>query len=494
MHVVKIQYAADAYRVGSHLYRHRKKYYRAYQVGAAVATGLGAAAYTGFNNLRTAYQTTTRMPRRPRNQVFATRKFPHSKKRVRAEEGTGQNAVMPSHAGGKIAINYRQAKGTYKNKNASRGSAINTILLKEMQCSIISRFQYYNVSNNPYATAGTTGITDVKLWSLGKQWANVAKTEMWMPVFAFNLTSMARNQTMTSYTCPMYRLKKVVKATGLLDSTTHNYIWSDQSNANEQLRGSAGDGSTQNPWWIVEKAIGNNATATPRTHNKYILDWASAALTFNATAMSKIHVATVSFNNIYAGPRRQFFNSLTPAWTTYDPEEVQAVGQQNDLTSKADLWWDHFLATKTVHPTRSVDQIVKSKAVKFHTNECICIDGDSTITGGVQRKAVYKKDLFFPFSQLFSCINATTAESKHNAFINTDVDPVNGWLYPGYNTTNVNDFQGFYPERNKDVWLLIYADDFDTPVATTAEGQLNENVLKPQFEIVAKQKVTYSTL
>lgn len=382
------------------------------------------------------------------------------------------------------AAQKRASKAIYPNKKAMWGNKLNRIIVDQLKCSTIVRWNFFNTSANPYIFNTLAGVINHPIMSLHKQYAAADNNSMWMPVFAFNLTSLPYfmdGGTSMCATIPAYRLKKIITASGTADAAQPNYVWTDYSVPAERLVALHDNGTTTTYPWSLQKQIGNTpGTTAPRNHNKYIIDWANAELCFYAPMTTKVNVATVSFNNKMAGPRRQYLKGTTVI--TYDAEDGTNLGDQD--TAKADLWWDHYLSKKTVHPIRSIEPGMKSKSVQFHTNECICIQG-----GGAD--AVYKKSMHFPFQQLMTCPNAYGIEGQHRPNINTSV--VDTHCIPTWNSFNVANTQSAFPKKEDDVWLLITCNDFEAPAAFT-NGAVTTDIHRLHFDIVLTQKTTVSTL
>lgn len=393
-------------------------------------------------------------------------------------------------AGGRVGYSYRNTKTKIINKKRATPKQLQYLILNNLKCSLVSRLQWIpenvNVYNHNVAPSSTN-----YMMRLNKQvHSNTtpdAATSIWMPVFLINLTAPPFLQGVTeSKTLPIYRLLKVIGN----DNNGSNYRWTDWSDATQRLSTQDSNGATITTGaWTNERRTPNN-TGT-RSHDHYILDWVDIKLNINSASTCKVRINTVSFNNIYAGPRRQYIDS-GGAYKIYDGYEAIYSEDNAPLTSAADLWWDKWLSRKTVHPIRTIDGLYKSKAVKFHTSECVCLTPNTQFEqhGGQSiNLASSKREFHIPFKQMMKCVDPPSCEIQHKHNINTGANATTYTPIPNFNSYDTTLTQGGLPPYNQDVWLMISADDFSNPTAYQTV-----DTLAPYFDFVVRQKVTWSTL
>jgi len=342
---------------------------------------------------------------------------------------------------------------------------MNTLLLKNMYFNAIYRFQ--NISAQPYANDSL----DAAGLPLVKQYTDNTKTAVRLPVYAFNLTSspitVINNTTASSApTLPFYRLIKIINATGTIDAGMLNYVW-------EPAYGTASDGATASAQWQLEKSTGATTVLQARTHGTYIHEWSAVDIIANQTDNNntrKMHIATASFPIPEAGPLRLYNDGS--GFVTTDVNTTQQGA------NRSDLWWDHFLATKLVHPSRHVQAMTNNKAVNIINSECLCLENE----------AVLRKSYFLPNKTMYTCTDPVKAEVEHRPDINTAAD-INGRPIPNWNVNQSINTGGPFPPRNKDTWMLIYADDFSKILPHD-----NTENIPLAFQICARGKYAYSLL
>ena len=407
-----------------------------------------------------------------------------SMSRSRSRSRVGSNTERPkAHAGGAGGVQSKTSSQTVflsKKPNTQMQRMLHMLSLKES--SLIARFQKL--------TPFSYGNTAYSMWPFGytlnKQYINAVNTQVAMPLYAFNLTSspihpayMRSGAYLNARTVPLYRLHKNITGSGPSDATTGNYFWIKQAGLTDAADGS--DSLISDDRWNVEKitsARTGSDAVTCFTNGHYQHDWTSLDITlgFRGNGQRKMHCALAQFPNEQAGPLREY--ALNTSSTVSDD-----IAVNTDDRSKSDLWWDHFWAKHTIHPLRSVRQMYPGKSVVLKNYECICLESMSNLADGAAQFPVYQFKQYMKDGRLYRCADADKAESAHRPDINTA-------LNPHYNVELTSYQQNPFPDRKKDVWAFIWADDFD---GIFANGSLPENA-RCGFDLVAKGKFTYSQI
>lgn len=346
------------------------------------------------------------------------------------------------HVGGD-SMAFRKARGRTKERGGIK-SRMQLLIAQQrlLETYVVARFQYLTAD-------GFSNPLENLYYQLDKQtaaggWQN-------MPVYAFNLSSLPNMYLPgNAPTVPMYRLQKYIQPTGADDALIHNYQWIFK-NGQDRLAP-----TTLTPYWQVEKVQGIDGSQHPI--KQYMYNWSDIEIACKAPDVSatRVHVALVHFNNPAAAPKRYYNggdSANTPVPYDVDPDQRTC--------SKADLWYDNFLARKTTHPMRSVDPMEKNQAIKFLSKECICLEPGRTIT-----KGVFSSKIFHTANKLLRCTDAQLAEKFHEPNINTATagnKPLVVW-----NLNKQQESTRGFPDRRKDTWLFIYAEDFNPVRAISA--------------------------
>lgn len=376
---------------------------------------------------------------------------------------TDQNKRPRLAAGGPVGSKFQKSEGKIKLRK-KKMTKLQLLLLKDTMTTdyVIGRYQRLTPSlydHNSLVQAS---------YRLNKQFS--AADKVMMPLYAFNLTMSPTvsgyDTSRFGYTCPFYRLNKYISASGALDSAVDNYSWLIQS-------GQLSDGTTLVQTYDIEKA------ASYRDENFYIHEWSDVGISIanNGNKSHRIHIALAKFRNPAAEPNRYWYN-LSGALTTKDtiyPKEVY---------NAADLAWDKFWSTRTIHPLRTIEPMRDSKIFDFLTYDCICMEPLGTTRTGMP---IHTWKRFIDNGQLFNTRSFTNAEAAHKPNINTQTTACN------YNQdidtivdTNLNiDPCG---KKGCDTYLLIWADSYGDI------DPLNDNLERaiPSFDIKVRTKVSFS--
>lgn len=389
------------------------------------------------------------------------------------KSGTNTNVRPGLFAGGVSGPTFTESHGTIKMRKKTL-TKLQKILIKEKarEQYVISRWQ--KLTPLAYDPASTKlGFELRKIWSSATQGAGGA---MYLPCYLFNLTSSPvtdriNNATQWGYSYPMYRLFKYVRANAAADATARNYDFAVQA-------GQTNDGSTSTNTYIVEKNITGGATSdttSVKMTDHFIHEWSNVGITLKNTGNTvpkRVHIATVQFRNRYASPLRRYTNTAGTINSTIDTDDA------TQYTTQADLWWDHFFANKVTNPLRSSIPMRAGKDVVFKTYECICLEPGSSYP-----THTYKK--FIRNGSMYNCVNPDAAEAAHDYQLNTMTTNVDN--YNVMATTDANRITPF-PRREKDTWLMIWADDFSA--IDNYDDTLNNTLT---FDIVVRSKHTFNS-
>lgn len=377
-------------------------------------------------------------------------------------------------AGGFNGFTFMSARKTI---NLGKPQSKLAVLMKKMQVketSVISKFQGLTKTLYADTTSPKRGH-----FPLCKRWTDSGSTTtMELPLYVFNLTASPHPEnfgpTNNEYASfPMYRLKKTVTASGTADEPVRNYDWTTYT-------GLKPDGVSTTFSWLPERV--NNLTSSNllEMNGQYFHHWTTVDLSLvnvSSICPHRIHLAVVQFLNPACAPQRRFYNGNN---ITYD-----AIPNGQDIC-RSDLFYDKFLAKTTVHPNRSIVQMLdKNKCIKFLSYECICLD-----IVGTNYNTVFTKHLYIKDGKLYKCLDPQQEEKLHNPTINTGYVPNYNqmWDVPPA-STGITTTSSPFPKFSDDRYLMIWTEDFNTPALYT--DPRNDNT---SFDLCARTKCTYSVL
>lgn len=371
-----------------------------------------------------------------------------------------QDVRPANHVSSGTAIQFRKGKRVLGRRPPTKMQRL-LRFMAATQAPMVCRFQ--RLSQSTYLAGGVIQpLNEGDTFFLSKK--IVDPNVMAMPVYCFNLTSLPHGfgSTQSFQTCPMYRLKKLVQATGAADAVNLNYFWEPQT-------GQQSDGISQSSVWNIEKITGALKLASVYSH-----DWTNIGMSLvgaagDAAGPYKIHIKTVQFRNRQAAPARTYTVNNGVSFVSED------VNINMDDRNRSDLFWDKFLSTKTVHPLRSSQAMTKNvdTVLKVLSSECVCVDGPS----------VFTKRIFHNGVGVMSSTNDRLAEDHHRPDLNTGV-------VPNYNYDDERFHAGPFPHFSKDIWLLIACENFNTPLA---QGVPESDNTGPRFDINVRGKWTVNS-
>lgn len=347
------------------------------------------------------------------------------------------------------------------------------------QNSLISRWQALTLYNsNPAAL------------TLKQDFVTGPPASVTLPMFCFNLTSMPINGVNETgllsaagvriETFPAYTLKKTL-------SPSTVYQWTPIS----QVHGSQSGAAASTAWDIEWDTI--NGTP-PTTVNQYTVDWAKAKFVFKGAAKRpvKLHTALCSFKHPGVGPLRQYYDGTSI--NLYD-------NTSTDQVEDGALYWDNFWAARVSNPIRTSrrpDNYNLSKPCRMWNHESFVLGEDVSINNDpLPLQATYSR--FIRMDKPMRTVQPLVAYSQSNNVIAQNVAAGgSAFGYVGAQKTAGNALsgvaftQGPYPQYNKDVYLVVWADVYDQSTGGTyADGSLVTDVC-PSFDINLEAKYSYN--
>lgn len=381
---------------------------------------------------------------------------------------TDQNKRPRLTAGGPVGSKFQKSDGTI-NLRKKRLTKLQMLLLKDAMTTdyCIGRYQRLTPSIYDHASITEAG------YRLNKQYNSADNLRVQLPFYAFNLTMAPSVQGWDSsnnrlgYSMPFYRLRKFITASGGADSGTDNYYWDIQE-------GQMNDGTTLQKTYDIEKA------ESFRDENFYIHEWNDVGISLcNYGAKShRVHIALAKFRNMAAEPNRTWRDVGTGNDTTKD------TIYPREMYNAADLAWDKFWSTKTIHPLRTIEPMRDSKLFDLLTYDCICLEPMGNTRTGMP---IHTWKRFIRNGQLINTRPFTAAEAAHKPDINTQTTACN------YNQDidNIVDSPTELQPCGKkgcDTYLFIWSDAFGDiqPYGDTETRSI------PSFDLKVRTKVSYS--
>lgn len=425
---------------------------------AAAATGLGeaaAAAYAG-------YETYSAMKRN-----FATM------------GGAGQAAKRQRGEKTRYKpINSRCMVST--TKTGSKGPPMQMKLYKLIQQSqqhAIDRWQSI-ATGSVYNLANASQVAETRYYPAGSP-SFALKTLL--PVFAFNLTALAKNlhnragTVVQSESVPFYRLMKDYDSGSV---TNLQYLWTPNLGINN-----ATNGAGQDYYWVPE----DTSCTGDRVIDDYTVDWVNVRLLIKGAGHfpTECDVMRVKWNDDL-GPVRYY----KQAGTVYNEDERPTGDDVNNLTA----WWDHYLASRTLHPLRSSYlrpgtvatpwKVLSKKTIKIGP-VLSSQEVDTASSANILQK-------FHCDNNFFKMNRPITASSQNpNANLTTRIVTPNTNstdMAPGFVDTVANTSRSLFQDRHKDEWLVLSFVNY-RPSNVNAVSDVQSN---PSFDIVVRRKITWN--
>lgn len=378
---------------------------------------------------------------------------------------TDQNKRPRLAAGGPVGSKFQKSDGTI-NLRKKRMTKLQMLLLKDAMTTdyCIGRFQRLTPSLYDHAS-----ITQAA-YRLNKQYNSADNIRVELPFYAFNLTmspvTIGYEVSRLGYSMPFYRLRKFTTASGALDAATDNYYWDIQ-------KGQMNDGTTLQQTYDVEKC------ESFRDEKFYVHEWSDVGISLcnNGAKSHKVHIALAKFRNPAAEPNRFWRDTITGADMTVD------ALYPKEMYNAADLAWDKFWSTKTLHPLRTIEPMRDSKLFDLLTYDCICLEPMGNTRTGMP---IHTWKRFIRNGQLINTRTFTTAETAHKPDINTQTTACN------YNQDipSIDDTPVMTPVGRKgcDTYLFIWSDAFGD---ISPYGDETARAI-PSFDLKVRTKVSYA--
>jgi len=437
--------------------------------GILVNLARAQAAYDRFQNVREAVaylrhranmwggaRQVRKMPYRPRD------KRPRRSANEEANNKLGGSTVAVGQA-----AHYTQSSSKYGRTVGSYGpKALQRMVKLSLQSST---YRFQSMTSLLTHTAGEFS----KDLSVKCNVAAGVTASIDLPMYCFNLSSTPSNGEIF----PFYRAQKVTPGGVGLSPVVNNYQWVVESGeANTKA------GALSATWYL------ETAKDPPTVASEYRHDWSSVEMLFNCAKHNPctIHVALVRFDN-EVGPVRKYWSGSENA--NYDDVLAPDSIEQSEI----DVFWESFWAPRIVHPLSSFKNPVKKSYIKFLKHEKIIVnDVGLPFEGGSgipENPTMHLKKLFYNNGRSF---NLTTSKASDTVNANV-VPPVAGnaagefgTVAHGYNTQITENSTALFPDRDKDTWLLVWADHYPDP----SGGVLNPMLKHCTFDFRVRSKFT----
>lgn len=300
-----------------------------------------------------------------------------------------------------------------------------------------------------------------------------------LPCYCFNLTALASNLHNRSGTiaqcvsAPFYRLAK--------HNTTGAYTWYAQ-----QGSGNSTTGAGLSYFWSPEET---NCTVAREIEN-YVIDWVNFRAAFKGATSypSEIDVMRVKFSD-QGAPNRTYAAAAAPA-TLYG-EDVAATG---DEANENTAFWDHYFASRTMHPLRSsyirpgtISPLFRVLSKKTHRI--------GPITSAQEIDPVSSESVVGKYvcdNQFYRMNQRIVARSENPNVTNTARiigDGVTTGTGPAFIDTVTTASRSMFQDRDKDVYVMISA---KSHVHNTETVPGNQGMFYPTFDLCVRRKITWS--
>lgn len=276
-------------------------------------------------------------------------------------------------------------------------------------------------------------------------------TLLLMPCYCFNLSlpPFHANDNGLAYINPMYRLSKNLSQL----PASRAWTWIEQPMQNNAASGNLKQsdlpGYSASQWQIehTERGIGS--------YNSYQHNWSDIRLLFQGSVQypTRFHVYTCTFPFDGVGPVR-----VTSASGVF----VQDTNPTDaDDIAEADYFWERMMFPKVVHPFAVTKKTgLHHKHMNVISHEVINI-GCENSNGQDLQPMQYIKRIFYRNGKVYDNYRASTTESS---FMELTVPAARSGLrdtqYVGYADNDVQDGATSLPSREKDVWLVIIAENY----------------------------------
>lgn len=367
--------------------------------------------------------------------------------------------------------------------NIKRGKTKKTMksMLKRIEAAsynVISRWQSLTCGSNDPLNA--TGLAH----SLSYFTQDNENGNVWMPMYAFDLTCLPSNRHNVSgnatwaQSTPFYRMYK--------EAGTNMYKWFPVSGVKNNP-----DGVSNSLYWSTESSDAGD----PYTIDTYTLDWVNARLMIRGAEDrdTKIDIMEVKFSDLKAGPLRQFQRTFgSPPVVTTAVEDVAPTG---DDANEIITFWDHYFASRTVHPFRTsylakgqVDKIwkiIRHKKIHFPP-----MNAANTVTGSNVgfTKCENMFNRYDYFINLRSNNPATSSAVTKSVVGSNSVQPA-GYVQINKYGNDAGTQNTLYSPYAKDHWLIISACAYDKTLSVDVD-----HTKFASFDLCVRQKITSDVL
>lgn len=315
---------------------------------------------------------------------------------------------------------------------------------KASQNSYVARWQALTLFNDPVSALRLTQ----EIRPLDAENNNYT---MKMPMYCFNLSSLPFNRMsvenstpVTSVSFPVYRLQKNHQAASGFDT----YSWEVVSGVNNDKSG-VGNSTGWNVEWDTL-----NGSAPIQT-NKYCWDWADIKTAFTGCKRpTKMHVGLCKF--LHTGPLRKYYTGTDVI--EFD-SDTNAQESQDEVVA-----WDHFWSRKVSNPirtSRKPTNFNEGTPFKIFKHESFVLGQDTSINQDPKPlQAVFNK--FYSTGYLYNCDAPSFSFLQGNNIIgDNDGGAAFGFVGVNANPNAINSQPSLFPPRDKDQWLMIWADTYD---------------------------------
>lgn len=301
-----------------------------------------------------------------------------------------------------------------------------------------------------------------------------------LPVYAFNLSALPTNAHNFSgdagfaKSVPMYRLLK---------DTDNKYRWFSVAGVKNDPAG-----VSNSKFWQIE----SSDAGAPQSVNQYNLDWVAIRLMLKGAEDrdSKIDIMEVKFSDMKAGPLREYNWQKYPLNENAPVDKVEDAEPTGDDINEITVFWDKYLASRTVHPFRTsylapkqisrMWTIIRKKTVTFPPMNAARTVPGATV-GYTKCENIFQK--YDYFINLRSNNPATeTAVSK--AIVSNQVPQPPGYVAYDRMGADAKTQNSIYGAYDRDHWLIISAHAFDKSEASESY------TLYPSFDVCIRQKIS----
>lgn len=354
-------------------------------------------------------------------------------------------------------------------------------LLRDKENHVISRWQSLT---SPVPTSGT--LLQHKLSLLTYTVGNPVTTNNFnMPVYAFNLSANSHYTNAGDASgvdfgrsVPMYRLYKNALAKGTERQWQWAYVYGTRNVA-------SGENISKAEWQMehIDKAY-----TVDSVFNHYRHDWSQIRLMLQGRnkAPVRVHLYICTFPLDGVGPKRV---------TCFDEGGFKTVDEdpvEQDLVAQSDYFWERFMEPKVIHPFASTKKTgLDMKHFNVLHHEVISLGSEVNYTLDPNPLQVCKS-IFYRNGTTYDLISPIQTEQALMPIGNdpNEITGIKDDQRPGYSNVQSVRVNEPLPERKRDRWLVLVAENYKTD--TQVLGVSTESVdWCPSFDICVRNKYTY---